>query len=81
MSDEKYQSSVLKCNPEDTGCPVCDFLAGDREPKTMLVVINSLDKALSRAEDSTRGMAKAIADLTGEVRGMRQDDDIGMGGW
>ena len=81
MSDEKYRSSVLTCDVEEKGCPVCDFLGGDRTPKTMMAVIKVLDKELSSVEGSKLGMAKAIADLTGEVRGMRQDDDIGMGGW
>jgi hypothetical protein len=49
MSDE-YKSSVLKCNDDDDGCPVCQFLKGSRDPEHLLYVIRVLDAELARKE-------------------------------
>lgn len=45
-----YKSSVLRCDAGECGCPVCDFIQGNRDAETMLRVIEVLDYRLAEDE-------------------------------
>jgi len=45
-----YASSVLRCNVEDDGCAVCEFLNGSDDVAGMLEVIRILDATLAESE-------------------------------
>ena len=45
-----YRSSVLRCNVEEDGCQVCEFLNGARDANTLLEVIRILDAQLAKEE-------------------------------
>lgn len=45
-----FKSSVLRCNVEEDGCDVCEFLKGSANPKHLLGVIRILDEKLGSEE-------------------------------
>ena len=62
MSSEspEYYSSVLRCNVDDDGCPVCKFLNGTRDTETLLEVIRILDAKCADEEQLARKLAGAF---------------------
>ena len=55
-----YASSVLRCNVEDDGCAVCEFLNGSDDVDGMLEVIRILDSKLAEAEKHERTLTTAL---------------------
>lgn len=55
-----YQSSMLRCNVEEDGCAICEFLNGRRDPAIVMEVIRQLDAALARSEGSQATMMEFI---------------------
>jgi hypothetical protein len=55
-----YASSVLRCNVDDDGCAVCDFLNGSDDVAGMLEVIRILDAQLAESEKHARTLTTAL---------------------
>ena len=57
-----YESSILKCNVEDDGCPICLFLGGNRTGGVLMSVLKTLDKSLAESERDVSILAQALAE-------------------
>lgn len=55
---KEWKSRLLRCNPGDDDCVICQFLAGDHREAVLLAVIEALDEAAGSAEDSERRLVR-----------------------
>ena len=58
----KFKSSVLKCDPEEDGCPVCEFLKDNHTVEILLKVIEYLDSKLAEEEKLSNRLVECLID-------------------
>jgi len=62
----EWKSTMLNTSAGCSGCPVCDFLDGDRSEAVLLEVIRRLDAALAAEEEKAEHWCRAYCDLLGD---------------
>ena len=56
-----FKSTVLTCYVDDDDCSTCKFISGDRDIKTLLDVIQTLDNRLNEEEVLRQDLIDTIA--------------------
>ena len=59
-TQHKYESSVLRCNIDEDGCAVCEFLNGSHSLVHLMETIRILDATLARAEEHARTLEASM---------------------